>query len=138
MGPIQPGMIWIGWITIAAVILYIATAIQVARARNRHRIEAPAMTGNPDFERVVRVQANTLEHLVPFLAMLWLCAVFWAPLPAALLGVVWLFGRGVYAVGYYRTAEGRHAGFIIGMVALLLLMIGAAYGLIRMGLVMGI
>ena len=138
MGPIQPGMIWIGWITIAAMILYIATALEVARARGRHRIEAPVMTGNPDFERVVRVQANTLEHLVPFLAMLWLCAVFWAPLPAALLGVVWLFGRAVYAIGYYRSAPGRHPGFVIAMLALLLLTIGAGYGLVRMGLVMGI
>ena len=138
MGSIQPGTIWIGWSTIAALILYISTALQVARARGRHRIQAPAMTGDPAFERVVRVQANTLEHLVPFLAALWLCAVFWAPLPAALLGVVWLIGRGVYAIGYYRSAPGRHPGFVIGMIALILLILGAAYGLIRMGLVLGI
>ena len=135
---ITPGLIWIGWITIVALILYIATCIQVARARTRYGVAAPTMTGDPGFERAVRVQANTLEHLVPFLVALWLCAVFWEALPAALLGVVWLIGRGLYAVGYYRAAERRHAGFGIAMIAAILLLLGAAYGLIRMGLIMGV
>ncbi|WP_338088479.1 MAPEG family protein [Nodularia spumigena] len=30
------------------------------------------MIGNPDFERVVRVQQNTLEQMVFFLPALWL------------------------------------------------------------------
>ena len=85
----------------------------------------------------MRVQGNTLEQLVPFIVALWLCAWTWAPLPAALLGVVWLFGRVLYAAGYYRAAKKRAPGFIIAMVALILLMIGAAYGLIRMGIVLG-
>jgi uncharacterized membrane protein YecN with MAPEG domain len=135
---IEPGMIWIGWISLAALLLYIATGFRAARMRGRYGIAAPAMTGHPEFERAVRVQANTLESLVPFLVALWLCAVFWEPLPAALLGVVWLFGRGLYALGYYSTPERRHFGFIVGMFGLMLLMLGAGYGLIRMGLVMGI
>ena len=134
---IQPGMIWIGWITLAVLVFYIATAIMVSRTRGRVGIHAPQMSGHPDLERALRVQGNTLELLVPFLAALWLCAWAWAPLPAAILGLVWLFGRIVYAVGYYREAKRRAPGFFISMVSLILLMLGAAYGLIRMGLVVG-
>ena len=130
----QPGMIWIGWITLATLIAYIGTAIMVSRTRSRVGIFAPQMSGDPDLERALRVQGNTLEHLVPFLAALWMCAIFWAPLPAAILGILWLFGRVVYAAGYYREAKKRAPGFLIAMVALILLMIGTAYGLIRMGI----
>jgi glutathione S-transferase len=134
----QPGTLWIGWITLAALVLYLATCIMVARTRDRVGISPPQMTGNPDLERALRVQLNTLEHMVPFLVALWLCAIFWAYLPAAILGVVWLVGRVVYAVGYYREPKRRMPGFVIGMLCLILLMIGAAYGLIQVGLVMGV
>lgn len=137
MAPIQPGMIWIGCITLLALILYVLTGFGVARMRYRHRIAAPAMTGNPEFERAVRVQANTLENLVPFLTALWLCAWAWAPLPAAAFGIVWLFGRGLYALGYYSAADRRGIGFSIGMLALIALIIGAGFGLVRLALVLG-
>jgi len=133
---IQPGMIWIGWITLATLVCYIGTALIVSRTRGRVGIFAPQMSGHPDLERALRVQANMLEQLVPFLTALWLCAWAWAPLPAAILGIVWLFGRVLYAAGYYREAKKRAPGFMIAMVALILLMIGAAYGLIRLGIVL--
>jgi uncharacterized membrane protein YecN with MAPEG domain len=98
---ITPGMIWIGWITLVTLVVYMAICFQVARMRGRHGIAAPAMTGHPAFEAAIRVQSNTLEYLVPFLVVLWMCAIFWAPLPAAILGIVWLFGRVIYAFGYY-------------------------------------
>lgn len=130
-------MIWIGWITLAALVFYIATAVMVSRTRTRVGIFPPQMTGHPELERALRVQGNTLEHLVPFIVALWLCAWAWAPLPAAILGLIWVFGRIVYAAGYYREAKRRAPGFLIAMVALILLMIGAAYGLLRMGIALG-
>lgn len=135
---ITPGMIWIGWITLATLAFYIAVSFRVAMMRSRHGIAAPAMTGHPDFECAIRVQANTLEYLVPFLVALWLCAIFWAPLPAAILGMVRLFGRVVYALGYYSAPARRQPGFILAMFAFVLLLIGTGYGLVRMGLVMGV
>ena len=135
---ITPGLIWIGWITLVTLVFYIGVSLRAAQARTRHGIAAPAMTGHPDFERAVRVQTNTLESLVPFLVALWMCAIFWEPLPAAILGILWLFGRILYAVGYWSAAPRRQPGFILAMIALILLLIGTAYGLFRMGLVMGV
>ena len=135
---ITPGLIWIGWITLATLAFYIAVSLQAARQRARHRIAAPAMTGHPDFERAIRVQANTLESLVPFLVALWLCAIFWEPLPAAILGILWLFGRFFYAIGYYSAPRRRQPGFMLAMICLILLLVGTAYGLVRMGLIMGV
>ena len=135
---ITPGMIWIGWITLVTLVFYLGLAMHAARLRGRHGIEAPAMGGHPDFDRATRIHANTLEVLVPFLVALWMCAIFWAPLPAAVLGIVWLFGRVIYVFGYWSAPPRRQPGFILAMIALVLLLIGTAYGLFRMGLVMGV
>ncbi len=51
--------------------------ISAGRARGRYKIAAPAMTGDPMFERHVRVHANTLESLPFFLPSLWLFASYW-------------------------------------------------------------
>ncbi|CAI5524067.1 unnamed protein product [Closterium sp. Naga37s-1] len=40
------------------------TLIGIRAARLKHRIFAPAMSGNPDFDRVIRVQANFVEQYV--------------------------------------------------------------------------
>jgi uncharacterized membrane protein YecN with MAPEG domain len=135
---ITPGLIWIGWITLATLVFYIVLAMTAARQRGRHGVQAPAMTGPEPFLTAQRIHLNTLESLVPFLVLLWMCAIFWEPLPAAILGIVWLFGRVVYAVGYWSAPQRRHPGFAIAMIALVLLFIGTAYGLFRMGLVMGV
>jgi glutathione S-transferase len=96
------------------------------------------VSGHPDFERAQRIHMNTLEYLVPFLVLLWMCAIFFEPLWAAVLGILWLFGRIVYAAGYWSAPQRRYPGFFIAMVSLILLFICTAYGLFRIGLVMGV
>ena len=135
---ITPGLIWIGWITLVTLLFYIGLAFVTARQRGRTGVAAPATVGHQDYERAQRIHMNTLEYLVPFLVLLWMCAIFWEPLPAAILGILWLFGRIVYAIGYWSAPKRRYPGFFLAMVAIILLFLGTAYGLIRMGLVMGV
>jgi glutathione S-transferase len=51
---------WVSLVTIAALIMFFVVTINVGRARAKYGIKPPEMAGNPDFERVVRVQQNTL------------------------------------------------------------------------------
>jgi len=118
--------------TLVALLLYFVTIANVGRARFRDKIVAPAVTGHPRFERVFRVQMNTLEQLVLFLPALWLFALLLSPVWASLLGVVWIVGRALYAIGYYRAAEKREAGFVIASIAFAVLWLGAAWGAVRM------
>jgi glutathione S-transferase len=135
---IEPGLVWIGAITVAALILYLGLGIYVSRMRGRHHVSPPTMAGPPAFEYALRAHANTLEQLVPFVIALWLCAIFWQPLPAAILGVVWLLGRVIYAFGYYSAPGRRLPGFVISIIALVLLLVGAVYGMIQFSMVMGV
>ena len=80
-------------VTLLAVALYFYTGLLVAKARAKYGVKAPATTGNPDFERVFRVQLNTLEWMPIFLPLLWLFVLYVNDWGAALLGLVWLAGR---------------------------------------------
>jgi glutathione S-transferase len=112
-------------VTCLAILFYFLTSVQVAKARGTFGIKAPAISGNPDFERVFRVQMNTLEWLPIFLPALWLFAIYISDAIAAALGVVWIVGRILYLTGYSKAANKRGTGFGIQFVAAMLLWLGA-------------
>jgi len=117
-------------VTLLAVMFYFYTSMQVARARVAYGVKAPAVTGNPDFERVFRVQANTLEWMPIFLPSLWLFAIYLSDAFAAGIGLVWILGRVLYMTGYSEAASKRGTGFAIQMVAVALLWGGSIYGVV--------
>ncbi len=80
------------------------------------------------------MQQNTLEQLVLFLPALWLFALTIGDPWASLIGLVWPIGRILYAWGYYRDAEKRGPGFVLSVAATMVLLIGAAIGLVRAAL----
>ncbi len=112
-------------VTILALLLYFVMGLRVGQGRSKYGVEAPATTGNPDFERLFRVHANTLEWLPIFLPALWLFAVYWNDLVAAGVGVVWIVGRYLYMTGYSKAAGSRSAGFGIQALATAVLLFGA-------------
>jgi glutathione S-transferase len=112
-------------VSLLALILYFLMSVRVARARGKFGIPAPAISGNPDFERVFRVQANTLEWLPLFLVSLWLFAIYWDDRVAAAVGVVWIVGRTLYMTGYSKAAPSRSMGFLIQSLATGVLLFGA-------------
>jgi glutathione S-transferase len=112
-------------ITCLAILFYFVTAIYVSRARVAHGVKVPAISGHPDFERVFRVQMNTLEWMPVFLPSLWLFAIYIGDRSAAAIGLVWIIGRALYMIGYTRAAEKRGPGFGIQALACIVLWLGA-------------
>ena len=112
-------------VTCLAILFYFFTAIQVAKARVAFGIKAPAMSGNPDFERVFRVQMNSLEWMPIFLPSLWLFAIYISDGVAAVPGLVWIAGRILYMTGYSQAAAKRGQGFAIQAGAAIILWLGA-------------
>jgi glutathione S-transferase len=110
------------------VLLYVL-AMAVGYARVKFNVRAPATSGNEDFERVFRVQANTLENAVFFLPMMWIYTLTVGPFWPSILGFIWLFGRVVYAVGYYRSPKLRQVGAPLYFPVTILVILGAAYGI---------
>ena len=112
-------------VTMIAVLFYFYTSARVARARYTYGVKLPAISGNEDFERVFRVQMNTLEWLPIFLPSLWLFAIYVSDLWAALCGLVWIAGRIAYLIGYEQAAAKRGPGFLIQSLSCAVLLFGS-------------
>ena len=112
-------------VTCLAILFYFFTSIQVSKARVAFDIKVPATSGNLDFERVFRVQMNTLEWMPIFLPSLWLFAIYISDAIAAAIGVIWIAGRILYMVGYRQAVEKRSPGFAVQAIAVIILWFGA-------------
>jgi glutathione S-transferase len=117
-------------VTCLSIAFYFFTSIRVAKARAAFGIKAPAITGDPGFERVFRVQMNTLEWMPIFLPSLWLFAIYVSDTFAAIVGMVWIVGRILYMTGYSQAAEKRSRGFGIQAAATGVLWVGATCGIV--------
>ncbi|MGV8936082.1 MAG: MAPEG family protein [Allorhizobium sp.] len=120
--------------TFTALITYIWFLIKVGRARKQFGIEAPRTSGNINFERVFRVQQNTVEQLVLFLPSLWLFGTYVSDPIAGLLGLSWTGARAVYAANYYADAKKRGPGAALTSVISLVLLFGGTVGALLQGL----
>lgn len=119
------------YVTIIAMLALVEFSIfgfQVGRARVKYGVEAPATSGHEVFDRVFRVQQNTLEQLVVFLPGLYAFATFVSELWAVALGVVYLIGRAVYFRAYVANPSSRTIGFLLSFLPCQILILGAIVG----------
>ena len=121
-------------VTVIAVLVFFWTGLRVATMRGKHDVKVPATTGHPEFDCAYRVQMNTLEQIVIFLPLLWLSNSYFMlyALLTPILGLVWIIGRLMYAMGYSATNPGgRSNGFLVAGVATLGLLITTIIGLVQ-------
>ena len=124
-------MPYVDIVTALALLQYVVFGFKVGRARGRYGVQAPAVTGNEVFERHFRVQQNTLEQMIVFLPGLYLFSHYWSPVVAALLGVVYLIGREIYAMTYVKDPAKRSVGFGLTFLPSVVLVVGGLIGAVR-------
>jgi glutathione S-transferase len=107
------GMSGVAIVTVLALIEYFMLGLLVGRARQQFGVAAPAITGNPEFERYFRVHQNTLEALIVFIPSLWIFAAWVSTSIAVALGLLFVVGRIIYASGYVKEAGKRAPGAFI-------------------------
>jgi glutathione S-transferase len=116
--------------TILAILVTFILAGRVATLRGKYKIEAPATIGHPAFERACRTHMNTVENLVLFLPLLWLATVFYGGTIPFWIGLGWIAGRAIYAVGYAQAnTQMRGPGALLGIACLVGLAVLAVIGL---------
>lgn len=128
---------YVAIVSLLALLTYFWMGLQVASARGKSGIQAPAMTGDPLLERTIRAHYNTLEWLPLFLVPLWLFAIYWNDLIAAAVGLVWIVGRIIYQRGYVAEPGKRSTGFLIQSLAVAVLLFGSLGRLIYVLAVVG-
>lgn len=118
-------------VTLVALLEYMVFTFRVGTSRAKYQVPAPAISGDPQWERLFRVQQNTLEQLIIFLPALWIFSVFVGPALGAGIGVLFLIGRPIYAMSYQKDPRTRTAGFLLGFLANAALVLGGIGGAVR-------
>lgn len=115
-------------VTGLAVLQSFLFAFQVGQARAKHGVEAPAISGQPEFDRAFRVHANTVEQLVIFLPGLWIFGYYVHELAGAIIGMLFIIGRFIYRNAYLNEPKRRAVGFGIGALSMGVLVLGGMIG----------
>jgi glutathione S-transferase len=123
-------MKYVELVAIIAVLQFLSFGALTGRARRQSGLKAPAITGNEGFERMYRVQMNTLELLIAFLPALFLAAKYWPAYWVSGLGVVYVIGRFAYWRAYVTDPSTRTLGFMMSMLPTMVLAIVALLGII--------
>jgi glutathione S-transferase len=124
-------MAYVDIVTVLALLQFIVFGYKVGRCRGRYGVKAPAVTGNEIFERYFRVQQNTLEQLIAFLPGIYLFSRYLSPLVAAVLGLLYLIGRELYAFAYVKDPAKREIGYALTFLPTVVLLVGGFFGAVR-------
>lgn len=117
-------MLYVDIVIALAALQFLVFGMQVGKARGQYGVKAPASSGHEVFDRHFRVQQNSLESLLLFYPGLYLFSSHISPMWAAALGVVFLIGRQLYALAYVKDPASRGPGFLISMLATMVLLVG--------------
>jgi hypothetical protein len=118
-------------VTILALGQFILFSIQVGSMRGKHKIIAPAMTGHPEFERMFRVQQNTMEQLVVFIPALWIFGHLVNSLWGAGIGLIFIIGRFIYRASYLKDPAARGPGFTITFIPTAVMLVWSLVAAVR-------
>ncbi len=117
-------------VTVLAVFQVFSFAYLVGKQRAKHGVKAPAITGEAEFERAFRIHQNSVEQMVIFIPALWLFGYYVHALIGAGLGLVFVIARFIYRKSYLNDPTSRTAGFGIGALAMMVLLLGGLIGAI--------
>jgi glutathione S-transferase len=124
-------MAYVDIVTALALLQFLVFGFKVGKSRGRYGVKAPAVSGNEIFERYFRVQQNTLEQLIVFLPGLYLFSHYHNPLVAAVLGVLYLIGRELYAFTYVKDPAKREIGYALTFLPTAILVLGGLFGAVH-------
>jgi glutathione S-transferase len=109
---------------------YVWFTAKVGLGRGKYKINAPACDGDENFERLFRVQQNTLEQLIVFVPATFAFAWYLSPVWVVAPGIAFLLGRFLYAAEYTKDPKTRTPGMGLTLAANAVLIIGALTGLL--------
>ncbi|NWX34034.1 LTC4S synthase, partial [Notiomystis cincta] len=122
---------WLAAVTVLGVLEQAYFFLQVIYARRLFGISPPKISGPPEFERIFRAQVNSSEYFPIFLALLWQAGLFFHQGLAAALGLLYLYARYCYFMGYKASSSGRLAPIYFSAGVLWILIAVSALGILH-------
>lgn len=111
-----------------ALLQYLFFVFKTGFARNKYGVNAPKTAGNEVWERIYRVQQNTMEQLVLFIPGMLIFAEYVSQTWVAIPGVLYLVGRQLYLHLYVKDPKSRGPGAILTIFTNVALVLGGLIG----------
>ena len=118
-------------IVLLALLQYVWFTMRVGMGRGKYNIDAPACEGDESFERLFRVQQNTMEQLIVLIPAAYAFAHFMSAKWVLALGAVFIIGRFLYSAEYVKDPKTRTPGMVLTMLANVVLILGALFGVLK-------
>jgi len=116
-------------IILIALIQYVWFTVRVGFSRGKYGVNAPKTTGDETWERIFRVQQNTLEQLIVFVPATVIFSTYLSARWVLIPGLIFIVGRQLYSHEYISKPESRVPGMSLSLLANAALLIGGAVGL---------
>ncbi len=112
-----------------ALLQYIFFTGRVGFSRVKYKVDAPKTIGDETWERLFRVQQNTLEQLVVFIPGMIIFNMYVSPTWVLLPGILFVLGRQIYAHTYIKNPQSRALGMVLSFFSNFALVLGGLIGL---------
>ena len=118
-------------IVLLALLQYVFFTARVGMARGKYHVDAPACEGDENWNRLFRIQQNTMEQLIVFIPAMYAFSYYMSELWALLPGLAFIIGRFLYSAEYAKDPKSRTPGMAITLLSNIVLVLGALYGLLK-------
>lgn len=117
-------------IVLLALLQYVWFTMRVGITRGKFKVDAPACKGDETWERLFRVQQNTMEQLLIMIPATFAFAYYLSGLWALVVGAIFIIGRFWYSAEYLKDPKSRAPGMTVTLLANVVLVLGALTGLL--------
>lgn len=118
-------------IVLLALLQYVFFTARVGLGRGKYKIEAPACEGDENWERLFRVQQNTMEQMIVLVPATFAFAYYMSSTWVLVPGAIYLIGRFLYSAEYVKDPKTRTPGMVLTMLANVVLVLGALFGVVK-------
>ena len=118
-------------IVLLALLQYVWFTARVGLARGKYKIDAPACDGDETWNRLFRIQQNTMEQLIVFIPAVYAFSYYMSELWMMVPGLAFIIGRFLYSAEYQKDPKTRTPGMAITLLANVVLVLGALFGLVK-------
>ncbi|MCG8379040.1 MAG: MAPEG family protein [Proteobacteria bacterium] len=113
-----------------ALAQYLFFTMKTGLSRGKYGIDAPKCVGDENFERIFRIQQNTMEQLIVFIPALLTFSYYVSPVWGPVIGLIFIAGRFVYFNAYINEPAKRGPGMMMTLLANAVLVLGTIIGII--------
>jgi glutathione S-transferase len=118
-------------IVLLALLQYVWFTARVGATRGKYNVNAPACEGDETWNRLFRIQQNTMEQLIIFVPATYAFALYLSELWVLLPGLAFIVARFLYSSEYASDPKTRTPGMAITLLSNVVLVLGALFGLMK-------